>query len=97
MWRHVKRNYLINLYDKFYIEQQKHCSFCLKSDCRYCLQTLNLEEELLRNKFSTENRTHDDWLMIYFRNNKYQITLFPVLKNVFRKDNSQIFCRKWIL
>ena len=94
MWRHVKRNYLINLYDQFYIEQQKHCSSCLKSDCRYCLQTLNLEEELLRKKFSTENRTHDDWLMIYFQNNKYQITLFPVLKNVFRKNKSQIFCRK---
>ena len=94
MGRYVKRNYLINLYDQFYIEQQKNCSFCSKSDCRYCLQTLNLEEEFLRNKFSTENRTHDDWLMIYFRNNKYQITLFPVLKNGFRKNNSQIFCRK---
>ena len=45
MGRHVKRNYLINLYDQFYIEQQKTCSFCSNSDCRYCLQTLNLEEE----------------------------------------------------
>ena len=60
MGRHVKRNYLINLYDQFYIEQQKNCSFFSKSDCRYCLQTFNLEEEFLRNKFSTENRTHDD-------------------------------------
>ena len=94
MRRHVKRNYLINLYDQLYIEQQKNCSFCSKSDCRYCLPTLNLEEEFLRNKFSTENRTHDDWLMIYFRNNKYQITFFIVLKNGFRKNNSQIFCRK---
>ena len=80
-----------NLYDQFYIEQQKNCSFSSKSDCRFCLQTLNLEEEFLRNKFSTENRTHDDWLMIYFRNNKYQITLSPVLKNGFRKNTSQIF------
>ena len=94
MERHVKRNFLISLYDQFYIVQQKNCSFCLKSDCRYCLQTLNLQEEFLRNKFSTENRTHDDWLMIYFRNNKHQITLFPVLKNGFRKNNSQIFCPK---
>ena len=94
MGRLVKRNYLINLYDQFYIEQQKNCSFCSKSDCRYCLQTLNLEEEFLRNKFSSGNRTRDDWLMSYFRNNKYQITLFPVLKNRFRKNNSQIFCRK---
>ena len=85
MGRHAKRNYLINLYDQFYIEQQKNFSFRSKSGCRYCLQTLNLEEELLGDKFSTENRTHDDWLMIYFRNNKYQITLFPVLKNGFRK------------
>ena len=45
MGRHDKRNYLINLYDQFYIEQQKTCSFCSNSDCRYCLQTLNLEEE----------------------------------------------------
>ena len=37
---------------------------------------------------------HNDWLMIYFRNNKYQVTLFPVLKNGFGKNNSQIFCRK---
>ena len=76
MGRYVKRNYLINLYDQFYIEQQKNCSFCSKSDCRYCLQTLNLEEEFLRNKFSTENRTHDDWLMIYFRNNNTKLLFF---------------------
>ena len=94
MGRHVKRNCLINLYNQFYIEQQKNCGFCLKSDCRYCLQTLNLAEHFLRNKFRTENRTHNDWLMVYFRNNKYHITLFPVLKNGFRKNNSQIFCRK---
>ena len=30
--RHVKRNYLENLYDQYYIEQQKDCSFCSKSD-----------------------------------------------------------------
>ena len=60
MGRHDKINYLINLYDEFNIEQQQNCSFCLKSDCRYCLQTLNLEEEVLRNIFSTENRTHYD-------------------------------------
>ena len=77
MGRYVKRNYLINLYDQFYIEQQKNCSFCSKSDCRYCLQTLNLEEEFLRNKFSTENRTLDDWLMIYFRNNNTKLLFFP--------------------
>ena len=76
MGRYVKRNYLINLYDQFYIEQQKNCSFCSKSDCRYCLQTLNLEEEFLRNKFSTENRTHADWLMIYFRNNNTKLLFF---------------------
>ena len=92
MGRHVKRNYLENLYDQFYIEQQKCCSFCSKSDCRFCFQTLNLEEEFLRIKFSTENRTHDDWSMIYFLTNKYQIKLFPVLKNGFRKNSSQIFC-----
>ena len=76
MGRYVKRNYLINLYDQFYTEQQKNCSFCSKSDCRYCLQTLNLEEEFLRNKFSTENRTLDDWLMIYFRNNNTKLLSF---------------------
>ena len=92
MGRHVKRNYLENLYDQFYIEQQKCCSFCSKSDCRFCFQTLNIEEEFLRNKFSTEYRTHDDGSMIYFLTNKYQIKLFPVLKNGFRKNNSQIFC-----
>ena len=37
MGRHVKRNYLENLYDQFYIEQQKNCSFSSKSDCRFCL------------------------------------------------------------
>ena len=78
----------------FILNNNKIVIFCLNSDCRYCFQTSNLQEEFLRNKFSTENRTHDDWLMIYFRNNKYQITLFPVLKNGFRKNNSQIFCRK---
>ena len=57
MGTHVKRNFLINLYDQFCIEQQ-NCVFCLKSDCRYCLQTLSLQEEFLRNKVSTENRTH---------------------------------------
>ena len=76
MGRYVKRKYLINLYDQFYTEQQKNCSFCSKSDCRYCLQTLNLEEEFLRNKFSTENRTHGDWLMIYFRNNNTNLLFF---------------------
>ena len=76
MGRHVKRNYLENLYDQFYIEQQKCCSFCSKSDCRFCFQTLNLEEEFLRNKFSTENRTLDDWLMIYFRNNNTKLLFF---------------------
>ena len=43
MRRHVKRNYLENFYDQFCIEQQKNCIFCLKSDCRFSLQTLNLE------------------------------------------------------
>ena len=42
MRRHVKRNYLENLYDQICIEQQKNCIFCLKSDCRFSLQTLNL-------------------------------------------------------
>ena len=60
MGRHDEINYLSNLQDEFNIEQQKNCGFCLKSDCRYCLQTLNLEEEVLRNKFRTENRTHYD-------------------------------------
>ena len=85
MGRYVKRNYLINLYDQFYIEQQKNCSFCSKSDCRYCLQTLNLEEEFLRNKFSTENRTHDDWLMIYFRNNNTKLLFFSIKKWIKKK------------
>ena len=50
MGRRVKRNYLENLYDQFYIEQQKNCSFCSNSDRRFSLQTLHLEEEFLRNK-----------------------------------------------
>ena len=78
MGRHVKRNYLINLYNQFCIEQEKNCDFCSRFNCKFCLQTLNLEQEFTRNDFSTKNKTHDNWFVIYYQNNGYQITLFPV-------------------
>ena len=80
MGRHVKRNYLINLYNQFCIEQEKNRDFCSRFNCKFCLQTLNLEQEFTRNDFSTKNKTHDNWFVIYYQNNSYQITLFPVFK-----------------
>ena len=78
MGRHVNRNYIKNLYNQCYVERQKHCNFCSKFDCRFCLKTENLEKELLRIKFSTANKLHNHLFLIYYQNNSYQITLFPV-------------------
>ena len=79
--RHVKRNYLINFFNQFFIEQEKNCNFRSRFNCKFCLQTVNLEQELSRNDFSTKNKTHDNWFVIYHQNNSYQITLFPVFTN----------------
>ena len=35
----------------------------------------------MKNKFSIENRTHDNWYVLFYKNNNYQITLFPVFKD----------------
>ena len=60
MGRHVKRNYLINLYNQFCIEQEKNCNFCSRFNCKCCLQTVNLEQEFSRNDFSTKNKTQNN-------------------------------------
>ena len=80
MGKHVKRKYLEQLYNQFYIVQEENCKFCSKFDCRFYLQALNLEEEFLKNKFSIENRTHGNWYVVFYKNNNYQITLYPVFK-----------------
>ena len=78
MGRHVKRNYLINLYNQFYVEQERNCNFCSRYNCKLCLQAANLEKEFSRNHFSSKSKTHDNWFVIYYQNNSYQTTLFPV-------------------
>ena len=45
MGKDVKRKYLEQSYNQFYIAQDENCKFCSKCHCRFCLQTLNLEEE----------------------------------------------------
>ena len=78
MGRHVKRKYLIRLYNQFCIEQERNCNFCVRYNFKFCLQAANLQKEVSRNHFSSKNKTHDNWFVIYYQNNSYQISLFPV-------------------
>ena len=44
--RVVDREYLIELLNACYKQQESNCSFCKRKICTYCKKTNSLEEEL---------------------------------------------------
>ena len=55
MGQHVKSSYLIDLVNQSYIDQEKNCHFCSKSDCLFCQTTQNLEGGLREKEFNAKN------------------------------------------
>ena len=45
MVRIVNREYLVDLVEQNYKDQEKNCSFCCDSNCRLCKKSKILEEE----------------------------------------------------
>ena len=46
MVRLVNREYLVDLVEQYYKEQERNCSFCSDSNCIFCKKSKILEEEL---------------------------------------------------
>ena len=44
--RIVNRNFLIELIDEYYKEQENFCSFCGEAKCSFCQKSYFLEEEI---------------------------------------------------
>ena len=48
MVRLVNREYLVDLVEQYYKEQERNCSFCGNSNCIFCKTSKILEEELTK-------------------------------------------------
>ena len=77
MVRRVKREYIIDLVNQSYINQEKNCSFCLKLNCLFGKRSTALEKQLRNRGFNTRYAKQKKWFVIY---QNYRITLFPVSK-----------------
>ena len=54
--RVAEREYLIQLLNEYYKQQERNCSFCKKkNNCSYCKKSNFLEEELRLKNFNTLN------------------------------------------
>ena len=51
--RIISREFLNDMLDKHYKQQENFCSFCRKSNCSFCQRTYFFEDELRNHKFST--------------------------------------------
>ena len=80
MGQHVKRSYLIDLVNQSYIDQEKNCRFCSKSDFLFCQRSQNLEGELREKEFNVKNANVKKWFIIYLKKDNNKITVFPVLR-----------------
>ena len=68
--RIVTRQYLIELLDEYYTQQQNFCSFCNQRKCTFYKKTHFFEEELRNRQFNNSNSHVLIW-NIYEKKYKY--------------------------
>ena len=78
MIRTVDRSYLTDLVNQCYKNQEKNCYFCFKSDCVFCNASSDIEEQLRKNKFNTQNASVLFWRILYSKTS--QLTIFALRK-----------------
>ena len=66
--RVVDREYLIQLLNKYYKQQEINCSFCKRKNCSYYKKSNFLEQELRLKKFNTLNSDVLKWKTMYENN-----------------------------
>ena len=76
-FRVADREYLIQLLNKYYKQQEINCSFCKKKNCSYYKKSSFLEEELRLKKFNTLNSDVLKWKTMYENNDT---TIAPILE-----------------
>ena len=74
--RVVDREYLIELLNACYKQQESNCSFCKRKICTYCKKTNSLEEELRLKKINTLNFDFLKWKVMYEKNDTTVISVF---------------------
>ena len=74
--RVVDRQYLIQLLNECYKQQESNCSFCKRKNCTYCKKSSFLEEELRLKKFNTLNSDVLKWKVMHEKNDTTIITIF---------------------
>ena len=79
--RIVSREFLNDILDEYYKQQENFCSFCPKSNCCFCQRSYFFAEELRNHKFSTLNSGVLVWKITYMKKNPNIVTLRPVLTN----------------
>ena len=77
--RVVDREYLIQLLNKSYKQQEINCSFCKRKNCSYHKKSNFLEEELRLKKFNTLNSDVLKWKTMYENNDT---TIAAILQKI---------------
>ena len=79
--RIARTEFLNDMLEEYYEQQENFCSFCRKSNCFFVKEVIFEEEELRNCKFSTLNSVVLVWKIIYTKKNPNIVTLRPVLIN----------------
>ena len=66
MVRHDKREYIIDLANQSFINQEKNRNFCFKSNCFFCKRSTELEKQLRNRGFNTRYSKQKKWFVIYY-------------------------------
>ena len=74
--RVVNREYMIQLLNEYYKQQESNCSFCKNKYCSYCKKSNFLEEELRLKKFNPLNSDVLKWKFMYENNDTTIFAIF---------------------
>ena len=78
MVRIVNREYLVDLVEQCYKDQEKNCCiFCSVSNFSFCKKSKILEEKL-KKKINTLNFAVVVWKVSYYKKDLSILTIFPV-------------------
>ena len=77
MVRSVNRQYLIQLVEQCYIDQENNFFFCGDYNCKFCKESKNVEEKL-RKKINALNSEVVNWKVTYYKNDPTVLAIFPV-------------------
>ena len=61
-----------------YKNQEENFYFCFKVNCVFCSTSFDIEEELRKNKFNTQNTCVVLWRILYSKTS--QLTIFAATK-----------------